>query len=775
MRFSNKIKGTLILLVIVTTIPYMFVNGKNSNDTVLSTDANIKDWTVLVYMCGDNNLEYFALEDLNEMEAAGGTTADVNIVAIVDRCTTSYETPEYSNDWSESRYYTIVGDSYVTTFTSPMNVSLGEQNMGDPQTLDDFINWGLTNYPSDKTALILWDHGGGLDGVCWDEDNGYDNLLVDEISTALEGYHFDFLGVDACVMGQFEVLYELKDYCDFYVASMLNEPGYGWDYFNTFSALLANPSMTAAELAQNACEDYVAFYTDYSVDVTLSAYNISAMTGLETYIDNFASELIDALDTNAADIFDVRMISNSQLFPDVMCDIKDFVENVITLPIPSLSAAASALDSRLDNILSVSESNLGEDPYGMWFFLPAIPYNYYNDFYIFSNQSVVDSYINYYYDFDFVTNTIWDNFLFQWKLELETLLPQVSTSSSVSDTLNSGALTYLYADLPDPGAGNAYQATLTMDAYVDFDLYLWTEEHYWGLPNGIDVYSENGDDDPEIILFLLDDVTRVFFLIYSYYGTGSYTLDIEIVEYNDDAYEENDYITEAAQIEVNTLYHLIYNDADFFYVELTSDLNIEITLTFDGEAVDLDLYLYEADQSTVLIYSNDILSVETIDYVTSYTGLYYIEIYYYEGYIGEPYDLEVTVNEDPVITTLYHSPYSPEPGDNITITCTVSSLYSIVEVTLSVSYDGGAQQYFTMVYTGSAYSVKIAPPTGTEEVVYSVYVEDSMGNSVVSNTKNFSIKEQSNTFTLTFPWILLPFVLIGLVGVSRIVLSKKRY
>jgi len=774
MRFSNKLKGTLILLALVAAIPYVFVNSKTLDDVILSTDADIKDWTVLVYMCGDNNLEYFALEDLNEMEAAGGTTADVNIVAIVDRCTASYETPEYSNDWSESRYYTIVGDSYVGTFTSPMNVSLGEKNMGDPQTLDDFINWGLTNYPSDKTALILWDHGGGLDGICWDEDNGDDNLLVDEISTALDGYHFDFLGIDACVMGQFEVLYELKDYCDFYVASMLNEPGYGWNYYDTFLALLTNPTMTAAELAQNSCEDYVDFYSGYSTDVTLSAYDTSAISGLETVIDDFASELINALDTNAADIFNVRMISNSQLFPDVMCDIKDFVENVALLPIPNLSAAASALDSKLDEILYVSESNLIEDPYGMWFFLPAIPYNYYNDFYIYSNQSVVNSYINYYYDFDFVINTIWDDFLFQWKLELESFLPEISTVSPFTDTLISGDLTYLYADLPDPGVGNAYQATLTMDMYVDFDLYVWSEEHYWGLPNGFDVSSENMDDEPEVVLFLIDDATRVFFLLHAYSGSGSYTLNLEIVEYSDDGYEENDDITEAAHIEVNTLYSLIANDMDFFYVELTSGINMEITLTFNGAVVDLDLYLFDEDQSTMLDYSEGYSSLETITYTAGYSGIFYILVNFYSGAAGESYNLEISINEDPVITTFYHSPYYPQPGETVTFTCMVTSLYPIVEVTLSVSYDGGTPQYFAMVFSGSSYSVDVVPPAGTEEVEYSVYVEDSMDNSVESSVKDFSIKAESSTFTLDFSWFILPFVFLGLSVLYRIISTKKR-
>ena len=143
MQVSGKFKGTLILLIIITSLPFVFVNGKSATEEKITSDADLKDWTVLIYMCGDNNLESYALDDLNEMEAAGGTTADVNVVTMVDRCVNDDISQGYISGWSETRYYTIVGDGDINTFTSPMNVSLGEMNMGLSQTLDDFINWTL--------------------------------------------------------------------------------------------------------------------------------------------------------------------------------------------------------------------------------------------------------------------------------------------------------------------------------------------------------------------------------------------------------------------------------------------------------------------------------------------------------------------------------------------------------------------------------------------------------------------------------------------------------
>ncbi len=45
---------------------------------------NIPEWTVMVYLDSDNNLESAGIADINEMEIAGSTT-DVNIVVQVDR------------------------------------------------------------------------------------------------------------------------------------------------------------------------------------------------------------------------------------------------------------------------------------------------------------------------------------------------------------------------------------------------------------------------------------------------------------------------------------------------------------------------------------------------------------------------------------------------------------------------------------------------------------------------------------------------------------------
>ena len=97
-----------------------------------------------------------------------------------------------------------------------------EADMGSAQTLADFISWGAAQCPAEKYGLILWDHGGGFTGF------GMEELEIQEISQGVadSGVHLDMIGFMACLMGQTEVAYELKDVADVFVASnfIFNHP-----------------------------------------------------------------------------------------------------------------------------------------------------------------------------------------------------------------------------------------------------------------------------------------------------------------------------------------------------------------------------------------------------------------------------------------------------------------------------------------------------------------------------------------------------------------------
>lgn len=297
---------------------YVNVYPNLSVKSTLSSNSDtkpVRSWTIMVYLDADNDLEFEGVNDFLEMSQVGSTNS-VAIVVLFDRWAGSegYDDTSYG-DWTDTKLF------YVTKNLKPYAYNAlenwGEKNMGDPQTLIDFINYTSRNYPAKHYALVLWDHGGGYYGCCWDDDSAGDNLDLSEIRYALryayENLHIkiDLVGFDACLMGNIEVAYELRDYTDIVVFSQEYEPGDGWPYNGILGSLIENPNMSPADLAITIVNSYIDFYQDpYSGDqnATMSAINVSYLElytfaainrvagYLLRYYDQFSSAISYAMD-----------------------------------------------------------------------------------------------------------------------------------------------------------------------------------------------------------------------------------------------------------------------------------------------------------------------------------------------------------------------------------------------------------------------------------------------------------------------------------------------
>ena len=127
-------------------------------------------WTVFVYLCG-SDLETkggAATRDLAEMVGASGSE---NVSFVVE----TGGAKKWQSDVGSKRL-----SRYLIQDGSIMEVDVQkDRDMGDPNTLADFLTWGIKNYPAEHMGVILWDHGGGsITGVCFDERNNYDSLLL---------------------------------------------------------------------------------------------------------------------------------------------------------------------------------------------------------------------------------------------------------------------------------------------------------------------------------------------------------------------------------------------------------------------------------------------------------------------------------------------------------------------------------------------------------------------------------------------------------------------
>jgi hypothetical protein len=231
-------------------------------------------WLVMLYQDADDKiLEQDIYVDLNEAERAGSSER-VQIVTQMDRYRAGYQG---DGNWSNTRRFYITRDNDLNSVRSEEVADLGEANMADGQTLVDFATWAIQNYPADRHILILSDHGMGWPGGWSDPTSSSqggrsfplssvlgDQLYLMELDKALEDIRaqtgldkFEIIGLDACLMGQLEVLTSLAPHGRYAVVSEETEPSLGWAYTSFLQQLLANPDISGAELSAAIVESYI--------------------------------------------------------------------------------------------------------------------------------------------------------------------------------------------------------------------------------------------------------------------------------------------------------------------------------------------------------------------------------------------------------------------------------------------------------------------------------------------------------------------------------------
>ena len=118
--------------------------------------------------------------------------------------------------------------------------SYSKANMGNPNTLTEFLNFSYENYPAKKYDLIMYDHGGAIDGAIYDDFSG-DNLSIEDFNIALKNSYFDTENkmqtvlFRTCLNGTLEIADIFKDYAKYLIAS--EEVTYGSGYSNVLSFL----------------------------------------------------------------------------------------------------------------------------------------------------------------------------------------------------------------------------------------------------------------------------------------------------------------------------------------------------------------------------------------------------------------------------------------------------------------------------------------------------------------------------------------------------------
>jgi len=336
----------------------------------LSQAQCLSKWTIMIYLDGDNDLERYAIDDFLELSSVG-STSEVNFLVQFDRIS-GYDT-RYGN-WTNTQRFRITQGMQPELSNAIADWGDGaggrEVNMGDPQILNSFIKWAKTSYPAEHYALILWDHGDGwrvMDyiakdienqlkhkhfsyhermelekalknlkrkiyarryqkGMCFD-DTSYDELTLKEIAQALsnDDCDVDILAFDACLMGMFEVAYEIRYCADYMVASEETIMVSGFPYDTISQSITSQPLYTPMEFAALIVQKYSEYYGQYSSE-TLSAVDLSYTDQLFNALNNLCQQ---AISINNQWLYFYMALSQTPHFDDEdYKDLKTFIEGV---------------------------------------------------------------------------------------------------------------------------------------------------------------------------------------------------------------------------------------------------------------------------------------------------------------------------------------------------------------------------------------------------------------------------------------------------------------
>lgn len=322
------------------------------------------DWTVMVFMVGDNNLSEKCLADLREIKKAG-SSKDVTVIV---------QTDLREGEGPTTRYV-------ITPDRTLEEDADGQWTETRPEVLRKFLHWCLKFHPARRYMLLLWGHGRALDSfevpvdlpaqqidprvrqavarqrderfsrkkklhngsqkgkpffiICPDDQAGHaiDNMelqdILESVSHKIEGGKIHVLGMVACLMGMFEMCYELRRGVHYMIASESLIPDTSLPFDQVIPFLIDNPRIEPDEVCRKIVGEFKNYYVTNNdeLPVQLSAFDLTKAEYLRTYIDELAQLLIarindgdkDALNAVLGSHFQAQRYDEDQFF-----DLYDF-------------------------------------------------------------------------------------------------------------------------------------------------------------------------------------------------------------------------------------------------------------------------------------------------------------------------------------------------------------------------------------------------------------------------------------------------------------------
>ncbi len=287
-------KGLAAALALAVCLSLSACGGDAPSPSAQEGDGS---WSIYWYLCGsDLETNYgCATADLNEM-------LEVELPENVNVVIETGGASEWQNDLMDP------GKLQRWLYNSEGLQLLEEAesaDMGDAQTLYEFLDFANENYPADHVAVTFWNHGGGsVSGAAFDELYGLDSLTLPELYEAFDAVWpadaanpaLELVGFDTCLMATVDTAAVFQNFARYLVASEEVEPGNGWLYSGWLGALAEATDMDGAALGRAICDSYYEGCEAVGTQeqATLSLVDLTKLGGLLDAYETFGQEALAA-------------------------------------------------------------------------------------------------------------------------------------------------------------------------------------------------------------------------------------------------------------------------------------------------------------------------------------------------------------------------------------------------------------------------------------------------------------------------------------------------
>lgn len=392
-QYNNWIKiGCIFFIAImIGAAGQATIITKEPRTTLLTTE-----WTILVYLNGDNNLSAAQDQQLQAIRAVGAT-AQLHIAILIDQ-----------NAVGDTRLY------YLNNTTLVQQPWPTESSMDDPANLVQFVTQVKNDNPATHYALFISSNkGSAWQGVSWDEHGRGQMITMPELLDALSQVtnngadKLDVLGGETCMIGNMEVAYQIYSCVDYFIAcpecAMIGE----FPYVSGFTDLKADPTMTPQQFAVTIVNHFVPHnYPQYLTKTTMAATNLSYLPMLGTYIDDLGVFFIRHLDAYKTQI--ISALEGVRVYGllwniDYIIDMYNFLD-LCNISDPEFTTIRDDIRSTMDTAI-IANIHLVDDPaHGLNIYFPRRAGDYNSSL----RYSVLPSP---YEETLFAIDTRWDEFL----------------------------------------------------------------------------------------------------------------------------------------------------------------------------------------------------------------------------------------------------------------------------------------------------------------------------------------------------------------------------